>query len=129
MDGFHLAQPNINNVQQVQENEFKRHYDLKGVLMRDFLNIKKILIPTIIPIVFRLGLYFCIIAGIYVILFQLFGPKYLYQLPYISFKWFVLYPLIFRIVCEVLIILVRMNDSLTDIKGQLNSPQEEEDTQ
>lgn len=96
--------------------------------MKDFLNIKKILIPTIIPVVFRLGLYFCIVAGIYqiVVNFRFFGGTYWFELPILLFLWFVLFPLILRIVCEVLIILARMNDSLTDIKEQLNTQQENE---
>ncbi len=98
--------------------------------MKDFFNFKKITIPVIIPIVFRLGLCFCIIAGIYQIVANLltFGSTYLYGLPLVLFLWFVQYPIILRVVCEVLIILARMNDSLTDIKEQLNTQQEGENT-
>lgn len=96
--------------------------------MRDFLNIKKILIPTIIPLVFRLGLFFCIIAGTYQIVmdFESFGSRYFYTFLFTIFNWFIYIPLILRIVCEVLIILARMHDSLTDIKNQLNTQHEDE---
>ena len=96
--------------------------------MRDFLNIKKILIPTIIPVVFRLGLYFCIITGVYLIVdnFRFFGHTNWIELPISLFLWFFLFPVILRIVCEVLVILARMNDSLTVIKEQLNTKQESE---
>lgn len=98
--------------------------------MRDFLNIKKILIPTIIPVVFRLGLYFCVIAGVYqmVVNFRFFGQTYWYELPILLFLWFFLFPVILRIICEVLIILTRMNDSLANIKEQMNAQQTNEDT-
>ena len=98
--------------------------------MRDFFNFKKITIPVIIPVVFRLGLYFCIIAGIYqiVVNFSYVAGPFWFGLPVFIFLWFVLFPVILRIVCEVLIILARMNDSLTDIKEQLNTQQEGENT-
>ena len=98
--------------------------------MRHFFNFKKILIPTIIPVVFRLGLYFCFIAGIYqiyqiVVNFHFYSGVYWYELPVLLLSWFVIYPIIFRIVCEVLIILARMNESLIDIKEQLNTQQDQ----
>ncbi len=98
--------------------------------MKDFLNLKRILIPTIVPVVFRLGLYVCIFVGIRQIVTNLltFGSTNLYELPFVLFYWFVLFPVILRIVCEVLIILARMNASLTDIKEQLNTQQEDEHT-
>ena len=33
--------------------------------MKDFFNFKKMLIPIIIQVGFRIGLYFCFIAGVY----------------------------------------------------------------
>ena len=53
---------------------------------------------------------------------------YLYELPFVLLYWFVLFPVILRVVCEILIILARMNASLTDIKEQLNTQQEDENT-
>ncbi len=98
--------------------------------MKDFFNFKKITIPVIIPVVFKLGLCFCIIAGIrqIVVNFSFIAGPYWFGLPVLIFLWFVLYPIILRVVCEVLIILARMNDSLTDIKEQLNTQQEDENT-
>lgn len=98
--------------------------------MREFLNIKKILIPIIIPVVFRLGLYFCIIAGIYQIYvnFRFFGNTYWYELPILLFFWFFLFPVILRIICEVLFILARMSDSLLAINEKLDTQQTNEDT-
>ena len=96
--------------------------------MRNFFSLKTILIPTIIPVVFRLGLYFCFIACAYqtVVNFESFGSRYWTSLPFTLFYWLVQIPLILRIVCEVLIILARMNESLTDIKEQLNTQQDQE---
>ena len=101
--------------------------------MKDFFNFKKILIPTIIPLVFKFGLYFFIIVGIYGIYelntnIQHFRNIHLYESLRFLFRWFVLYPITLRIVCEVLIILARMNDSLTDVKEQLNTQRENENT-
>ena len=98
--------------------------------MRNFINLKTILIPTIIPVVFRLGIYFCLIICAYQIVdnFQSFGSRYWMSLPFLLFNWLVLLPLILRVICEVLLILARMNESLTDIKEKLNTQQETENT-
>lgn len=98
--------------------------------MRNFFNFNKILIPTIIPLVFRFGLYFILISGIYriVVNYRFFLGQFGYELPIYLFLWFILAPILLRIVCEVLIILARMNDSLTDIKDRLNTQQEKEST-
>ncbi len=97
--------------------------------MKDFLKFKRMLIPAIIPILFRISLYFCFIAGVYQIVqnYRLFGFKFWYGLLLLPIFWFVLIPVILRIICEVLIILSDMNDTLTDIKKQLNPQQEPDD--
>lgn len=95
--------------------------------MKDFFNFKRMLIPVIIPILFRISVYFFFIAGIFQIL-QL--PDELSdwkEILLIGVIWFVLYPIAFRIICEVLIILSDINDTLTDIKKQLNPQQEPDD--
>jgi len=33
--------------------------------MKYFLNFKKMLIPVIIPVLFRIGIYFCFIVGVF----------------------------------------------------------------
>lgn len=99
--------------------------------MKNFLSLKTILIPTIIPVVYKLGLYFCFIICAYQIVsnFESFGLQYFISLPFILFYFLVLIPLILRIVCEVLIILARINDSLADIKEKLNTQQEDVNTE
>lgn len=98
--------------------------------MKDFLNFKKILIPIIIPVLFRIGLYSCLIIGTYQIVqnVRLFSGFSAWQYGLLTGSyWFFLYPILLRIVCEVLIILSDMNDTLTDIKKQLNPQQEPDD--
>ena len=98
--------------------------------MKDFLKFKKILIPVIIPVLFRIGLYFSFIFGVYQIVrsYRLFGTEFWYGLLLLPIFWFVLIPVILRIICEVLIILSDMNDTLTDIKNQ-SKPQQDTDNQ
>jgi phosphotransferase system glucose/maltose/N-acetylglucosamine-specific IIC component len=84
------------------------------------------LIPVIIPILFRISVYFFFIAGIFQIL-QFLELSYWKQILFIGVIWFIIYPIAFRIICEVLIILSDMNDTLTEIKKQLNSQQEPDD--
>ena len=93
--------------------------------MKDFFNFKRMLIPIIIPILFRIGIFFFIIAGIIQIL-ELPELSYWTEILLIGVVWFVIYPIALRIVCEVLIILSDMNNSLTDIKKHLNSQQDQE---
>ncbi len=94
--------------------------------MRDFFNFKRMLIPIIIPTLFRLSIYFCIVAGIYQIIqhINLFGAD-LVSILLLAIYWLVLAPLFLRIICEVLIILSNINDSLTEIKNQPKLKHEE----
>ena len=78
------------------------------------------LIPVIIPVVFRLSFYFCLIFGVYQVVQFFSGFSNLLYILIIGFLWFILYPILLHIVCEVLIILSDMNDSLTDIKKYTN---------
>ncbi len=98
--------------------------------MKDFFNFKRMLIPIIIPILFRISVYFFFIAGIFQIVQILQLPDELSdwkEILLIGVIWFVIYPIAFRIICEVLIILSDINDTLTDIKKQLNPHQEPDD--
>ena len=98
--------------------------------MKDFFNFKRMLIPVIIPILFRISVYFFIIAGIFQIVqvLQWPGLSHWKEILFIGIIWFVIYPIAFRVICEVLIILSDMNDTLTDIKNQ-SKPQQDTDNQ
>lgn len=75
-----------------------------------------------IPWIYRIGLYFCIVFGIYEIvrISLLMGRVPWMQGIFVAIMWLVAYPIILRIICEVLLILSDINDSLLDIKAQLN---------
>ena len=92
--------------------------------MKDFFNFKKMLIPIIVQVGFRIGLYFCFIAGVYQIVqtARFFAGTILWrEILLIGITWFVMYPVFLRIVSEVLIILFSINDNLIDIKNLLKS--------
>lgn len=76
--------------------------------MEDFLAFRKMLTPLIIQIVFWLGLIVCVLGGLAAII----GGNGLPGL----FMLF-LGPIAVRIYCEILILVFRMNDTLTDIKN------------
>lgn len=99
--------------------------------MKDFFNFKKMLIPVIIPVLFRIGIYTCLIFGVFQIVINvrfLSGFSAWQYGFFTGFFWFILYPILLRIICEVLIILSDMNDTLTDIKNQ-SKPQQDTDNQ
>ena len=97
--------------------------------MKDFLKFKKMITPIIVPILFWIGTVICIIAGIGFIIigttsdFNLGGG----EMVLMGIAYIVLGPIVVRIYCELLIILFSINDTLTDIKKQLNHQQGQED--
>ena len=95
--------------------------------MRDFLTFRRMITPIIIQIVFWLGVIGCVIAGIGMMLSasatssllpQMPGPAQGFQIVG-GLGLIVFGPLVCRIYCELLILLFRMNESLTDIKRGL----------
>lgn len=100
--------------------------------MKDFWNFKKMVTPIIIPILFGIGVFLCIVVGIFYIfggISNISGPiSYLgVQLIVVGITFLIFGPITLRIFCEVLIILFSINDTLTDIKTQLNGQQDQED--
>lgn len=76
--------------------------------MRDFLLFRKMLTPLIIHFIFWAGVVLCIISAVTVIWQQ---GRWLSGL-----ETLLLGPVIVRVVCELLILLFRINESLTEIK-------------
>ncbi len=104
--------------------------------MKDFLNFKKIITPLIVSKLFSIGAILCIIIGIYGIgegISFLFGSSasgmdaFGMQVIIIGLAYLILGPIILRIFCEVLITVFSINDTLTDIKKQLNRQQDQDD--
>jgi len=81
--------------------------------MNEFLNFDKMITPTIIKILFWIGVIVSVIFG----LVQIFNGGFF---VIIGLLMIVLGPIFVRIYCEILIILFKMNDNLHDIKNLLS---------
>ena len=89
----------------------------------DFLTFRKMLTPIIIQVIFWIGVTVCIIGGIITIATgaasRYGGMTVLYGLLAIF-----LGPLVVRSYCELLIVIFRINGTVTDIKNKMNGEQE-----
>ena len=73
--------------------------------------------PVIIQILFWVGVALCIIFGIGYILV---GSRYATGGVFYGLMLLILGPLVVRIYCEILIIFFRINETLTEIKHDLD---------
>ncbi len=80
--------------------------------MGDFWAFRRMLAPVIIQIVFWIGVTLIIISGIWGLVG---GDDVLERV--LALVYLVLGPLLWRVVCEVLILLFRISETLTDIKN------------
>ena len=94
--------------------------------MKDFFNFQKMITPVIIKFLFWLGILGCIIAGILLIVMGSIWEGLDVELVFMGIGYIVLGPIVVRIYCELLIILFSINDTLTDIRKQLNRQQDQE---
>lgn len=94
--------------------------------MKDFFNFQKMITPVIIKLLFWLGILGCIIAGILQIVIGIM-EGFDRELVFMGIGYIVLGPIVVRIYCELLIVLFSINDTLTDIRKQLNRQQDQED--
>ena len=85
--------------------------------MRDFLAFRTMITPVIIQILFWVGVALCIIFGIGYILV---GSRYGAAGPLYGLMLLIFGPLVVRIYCEILIIFFRINETLTEIKHDLD---------
>ena len=85
--------------------------------MRDFLAFRTMITPVIIQILFWVGVALCIIFGIGYILV---GSRYGAAGPFYGLMLIIFGPLVVRIYCEILIIFFRINETLTEIKHDLD---------
>jgi hypothetical protein len=86
--------------------------------MKDFLSFRTMITPVIIQIIFWVGVALSVIIGIgYIAVGSRYygGPAPLYGLMILIFG-----PLAVRIYCEILIIFFRINETLTEIKHDLD---------
>ena len=80
--------------------------------MGDFLSFRKMISPVIIQIIFWIGVAAAIIGGIVVLVAADEAGTRVLGLLYM-----ILGPLYWRVVCEIVILFFRMNETLTDIKN------------
>jgi hypothetical protein len=91
--------------------------------MGDFLAFRRMITPIIIQIVFWIGVVACVVGG-FVVMFviELPGPKG--QQFFSGLALLLLGPLVVRVYCEILIVIFRMNESLTDIRNNTARPRQ-----
>ncbi len=80
--------------------------------MGDFLTFRKFITPTVIQIIFWIGVVVCVIGGI-AAMAQ--GQGAMGVLSGIGM--IILGPIMVRIYCEILIVIFRINDNLIDIRN------------
>jgi hypothetical protein len=91
--------------------------------VKEFLSFNSMITPSIIKALFRIGVGICLLAGVIGIINGVRanyggGMQVIYALLIIVFG-----PIIVRIYCELLIVIFKINDTLTDIKTLLKDKQ------
>jgi len=84
--------------------------------MSDFLAFRTMITPLIIQIIFWIGVALCIIFGLAAIFV---GSRYGNGSPIWGVLVILFGPVVVRIYCEILIIFFRINETLTEIKHNL----------
>ena len=84
--------------------------------MNDFFSFRTMITPVIIQIVFWLGVVACILTGLS---FIWAGIQLDARYGVAGFLILIFGPLVVRIYCELLMILFRINETLTEIKHTL----------
>jgi hypothetical protein len=74
--------------------------------MDEYLNFRRLITPSLVQIVFWLGLVFILIIGL--------GTMFTWSF-WQGLAMLVLGPLVLRIYCEIVIVLFRINNTLTDM--------------
>ena len=99
--------------------------------MKDYFKLDKYIIPKIVPSIYRIGLILCIILGLIKIIENTIIKTFFYTVQHSwgdvllsGILWIVIIPIILRIICEVLLMLYEINQTLLGIKSNL-SPQDE----
>jgi hypothetical protein len=80
--------------------------------MSEFLSFKRMLTPAFIQVIFWLGVAFCVIGGIVMIANPIMPGQ-----DVMGILLLLLGPIVVRIYCEIVIVLFRINENLTDIRN------------
>lgn len=78
-------------------------------MFKDFLTFRRMITPVLVQILFWLAVIACITLGV---------ANILHQLVLQGIATIILGPLAIRIICEYVVVLFRINNTLTDIKSQ-----------
>ena len=84
--------------------------------MWDFLTFRRMLTPVLIQILFWLSLAACIVGGVGAIVIGLANLDRRPELVGFGLLALVVGPFAVRVYCECLIVIFRINDTLTDIR-------------
>ena len=84
------------------------------ITMCDYLSFRKMLMPTIIQIVYWVLSALCVIAGIYIIVSKHDYPK--------GLAITLLSPLVIRLACEIIMVFFRIYETLQNIEKNLETP-------
>jgi hypothetical protein len=82
--------------------------------MGDFFAFRRMVTPVIIQIIFWIGVLFCVIVGIMMVVSTAF-----FQGQLLGALLLIAGPLIVRVYCEIFIVAFKINDSLTDIRSHV----------
>jgi hypothetical protein len=102
------------------ENQIIYYCGVEEISMSDFWAFRTMVTPVIIQIIFWIGALICLFVGAIMI----FMGASAHQPVMGDYIWkgillFILGPLAVRIYCEILIIFFRINETLTEIKHDL----------
>jgi hypothetical protein len=88
--------------------------------MHDFLRFRKMITPVIVQVLFWIGAAACVLVGLAAIRQGLIAYVS-YQQVILGLLFLIAGPLAVRILCELLILLFRMNETLTDIRRRMDT--------
>lgn len=109
---------NLNEVLEIENNSSRTQQ--QNSTFSDFLTFRKMLAPVILQVIFWIG----VVILIFVSIAMMAEPRN-FGLPgdagFAGFVLLILGPFLLRMHFELLIVFFRINETLTDIKNQMNS--------
>lgn len=76
--------------------------------MKDFLTFRRMLTPVLIQILFWLGILACLWTAV---------MDFIHHQVFLGFLALIIGPVLVRVICEILIIFFRINQTLTEIRN------------
>lgn len=82
------------------------------VKMKELLQFKRMLTPALIQVVFWIGLVYVLFAAFWA----------MFHMTFIKGLWLLIFgPILLRIICEIFIVIFRVNENVVEIKTLLSS--------